>query len=144
MSYWVVDANLAVNTALNFSESLERFWERINLEQITPCAPRLWMSETTSALRAYLAQKQITANEAEQALRTIHALRVEIIDEDGSLCMRALELAGMLNQSKAYDAFYLATAERVDAELWTADERLFNRCRDDLGLDWVNWINELM
>lgn len=144
MSYWVVDANLAVNTALNFSESLERFWERINLEQITPCAPRLWMSETTSALRAYLAQKQITANEAEQALRTIHALRVEIIDEDGSLCMRALELAGMLNQSKAYDAFYLATAERVDAELWTADERLFNRCRDDLGLDWVNWINELI
>jgi len=144
MSYWVVDANLAVDTALNFSESLERFWERINLEQITPCAPRLWMSETTSALRAYLAQKQITANEAEQALRTIHALRVEIIDEDGSLCMRALELAGMLNQSKAYDAFYLATAERVDAELWTADERLFNRCRDDLGLDWVNWINELI
>ena len=25
MSYWVVDANLAVNTALNLSERLERF-----------------------------------------------------------------------------------------------------------------------
>lgn len=143
MSYWVVDANLAVNTALNFSENLERFWERIHQEQITPCAPRLWMSETTSAVRAYLAQKQITVNEAEQALRTIHALKVEIIDEEESLCMRALELAGMLNQSKAYDAFYLATAEKMETEFWTADSRLYNRCWDDLGLEWVHWINEL-
>lgn len=143
MSYWVVDANLAVNTALNFSENLERFWERIHQEQITPCAPRLWMSETTSAVRAYLAGNQITANEAEHALHTIHALRVEFIDEDKSICLRALELAGLLGQSKAYDAFYLATAEKIEAEFWTADERLYNRCRDDLGLDWVHWINEL-
>ena len=143
MSYWVVDANLAVNTALNLSENLERFWEHITQEQITPCAPRLWMSETTSAVRAYLFQKQINAQEAEQALHTIHALRVESIDEDESLCLRALELAGLLGQSKAYDAFYLAVAEKVGAEFWTADERLCNRCRDDLGLDWVHWISEL-
>jgi predicted nucleic acid-binding protein len=142
MSYWVIDANLAVNTALNFSESLELFWDRVNQNQITPCAPRLWMSETTSAVRTYLAKKQINEKEAEQALRTIHALRVEIMDEDQKLCLRAFELAGMLNQSKAYDAFYLATAEKIGAELWTADQRLYNRCQGDLGLDWVLWVNE--
>jgi predicted nucleic acid-binding protein len=143
MSYWVVDANLAVTTALNFSESLERFWDRIKQEQVTPCAPRLWMSETTSAVRAYLAGKQITAKEAEQALRTIHALRVEIINEDETLSLRTLELASMLGQSKAYDAFYLAIAEKMEAKLWTVDERLYNRCRNDLGVEWVHWINEL-
>jgi predicted nucleic acid-binding protein len=142
MSYWVVDANLAVNTALNLSPNLARFWERINQDQITPCAPRLWMSETTSAVRAYLAQKQINLEEAEKALGTIHALRVEIIDEDKALCLRALELAGMLGQSKAYDAFYLAVGEQMQAEFWTADERLSNRCRGGLGLGWVHWINE--
>jgi predicted nucleic acid-binding protein len=142
MSYWVVDANLAVNTALNLSENLERFWGRLNQAQIIPCAPRLWMSETTTAVRAYLAQKQINAEEAEQALHTIHALRVEIIDEDKALCLRALELAGILGQSKAYVAFYLAVAEKLEAELWTADERLRNHCRGDLGLEWVHWINE--
>ena len=142
MNYWVIDANLAVNTALNLSESLERFWERLNQDQITPCAPRLWMSETTSAVRAYLAQKHINAEEAEQALVTIHALRVEIIDEDKALCLRALELAGMLGQSKAYDAVYMAVAEKMEAEFWTADERLRDRCRDGLGLEWVHWINE--
>lgn len=143
MSLWVVDANIAVNSALNLSETLEHFWNRINQEQVTICAPRLWMSETTSAVRTYLARDQINAEEAEQALQTIHALGVEIIDEDKALCLRAFELAGMLGQSKAYDAFYLAIAEKLEAEFWTADERLRNRCRDDLGLGWVHWVNEL-
>ena len=37
----------------------------------------------------------------------------------------------------------LAVAEKGGAGFWTADERLCNRCRDDLGLDWVHWISEL-
>ena len=143
MSYWVVDANIAINTALDMTDNLERFWERVDQEQITPCAPRLWLSETTSAIRFLLSQKEITSNEAEEALRTMHGLRIEIINEDEELSLRALELAGKLRQSKAYDAFYLALAEKLVVEFWTADERLFNRCRKDLKLSWVHWIGEL-
>ena len=137
MSYWVVDANIAIQTVLDITDNLERFWERIDLEQITPCAPRLWLSETTSAIRFLLSQKEITSEDAEQALRTIHGLRVEIINEDEELCLRALELAGKLGQSKAYDAIYLALAEKLVANFWTADERLANRCQKDLKLSWV-------
>ncbi len=137
MSYWVIDANIAVSTALDITDKLERFWERVDKEQITPCAPRLWLSETTSAIRFLLSQKEITSDEAEQALRTIHGLRVEIVNEDEELSLRALELAGKLGQSKADDAFYLALAEKMVAEFWTADERLANRCRKDLKLSWV-------
>ena len=143
MSYWVVDANIAINTALDMTDSLERFWKRVDEEQITPCAPRLWLSETTSAIRFLLSQKEITSDEAEEAIRTIHSLRVEIINEDEELSLRALELAGKLGQSKAYDAFYLALAEKLVGEFWTADERLLNRCRKDLKLSWVHWIGEL-
>ena len=137
MSYWVVDANIAIQTVLDLTADMEHFWERIDLEQITPCAPRLWLSETTSAIRFLLSQKEITSEEAEQALRTIHGLRVEIIDEDEELCLRALELAGKLGQSKAYDAIYLALAEKLATDFWTADERLANRCQKDLKLSWV-------
>jgi predicted nucleic acid-binding protein len=143
MSYWVIDANIAVNTALDITDSLERFWERVDIEQITPCAPRLWLSETTSSIRFLLSQKEITSDEAEQALRTIHSLRVEIVNEDEELSLHALELAGKLGQSKAYDAFYLSLAEKLVAEFWTADERLVNRCRKDLKFSWVHWIGEL-
>jgi predicted nucleic acid-binding protein len=143
MSYWVVDANIAVNTVLNISDKLERFWERIDVEQITPCAPRLFLSETTSAIRFYLSQKEITQDEAEKALRTIHRLRVEIVNEDDDLCLRALELAGKLGQSKAYGAIYLALAEKLAADFWTADERLVNRCRKELQLTWVHSLSEI-
>jgi len=143
MSYWVVDASIAVRSALSISDSLERFWTRVEQEQITPCSPRLWMSETTSAVRFLLAHKELTAREAEQALQTIHALKFEIIDEDEMLSLRALVLAGKLGQSRAYDAFYLALAERLETQLWTADERLANRCRKDLKLTWVHSIGEM-
>ena len=143
MSYWVIDANIAVTTALDITDKLERFWERVDREQISPCAPRLWLSETTSAIRFFLSQKEITSDEAEQALRTIHGLRVEIVNEDEELSLRALELAGKLRHSKAYDAFYLALAEKLATEFWTADERLANRCRKDLKISWVHSIASL-
>jgi predicted nucleic acid-binding protein len=143
MSYWVIDANIAVQTAVNLSDRLEMFWKRAEDRQVTPCSPRLWLSETTSAVRFYLAQKMLNVDEAELALQTIHGLKVEIIDEDESMCLRALELAGLLGQNTAYDAFYLVLAERLDAEFWTADERLANRCRKDLNLAWVHWPGEI-
>jgi predicted nucleic acid-binding protein len=143
MSYWVVDANIVVNTVMSMTDNLKLFWERVDQEQITPCAPRLWVSEVTSTVRFLVSQKELSSDEAEEALRTMHGLRVEIINEDEELSLRALELAGKLRQSKAYDAFYLALAEKLVVEFWTADERLFNRCKKDLKLSWVHWIGEL-
>lgn len=143
MSYWVVDANIAVQTALNITDNLEAFWDRVDREQVTPCAPRLWLSETASAIRFLCSHKEISSDEAGEALRTIHGLRVEIINEDEELSLRALELAGKLNQSRAYDAFYLALAENLAVDFWTLDERLYNRCRKDFKLRWVHWVGEL-
>ncbi|MBL8156360.1 MAG: type II toxin-antitoxin system VapC family toxin [Anaerolineae bacterium] len=39
---------------------------------------------------------------------------------------RAYELATEYNHPTAYDAQYLAVAERYQCDFWTADERLFN------------------
>lgn len=143
MSYLVIDANVAVKSILSTTDSLDSFWKKVDQENITPCAPRLWLSETASAIRSLVFQKVISPDDAEDVLRTIHGLRVEIINEDEELSLRALELAGKLGQSKAYDAFYLALAEKLTAEFWTADERLFNKCQKDLKLRWVHWIGEL-
>ncbi len=141
MNYWVIDANIVIQTVLDMTNSLEQFWENVDMQQINPCVPRLWLSETTSAIRSLLSQKHITSEQAGQALRTIHGLHIEIIDEDEELSLRALELAGKLGQSKAYDAFYLALAEKLAVEFWTGDERLANRCRKDLKLSWVHSVN---
>ena len=38
---------------------------------------------------------------------------------------RALELASLLSQGAVYDAHYMALAEALDCELWTAGEKFF-------------------
>jgi predicted nucleic acid-binding protein len=43
-----------------------------------------------------------------------------------SLFTRAWDLAVELNRPQAYDSFYLATAELLGSDLWTADERFFS------------------
>lgn len=143
MNYWVVDANVAVKTVLSLNDSLIAFWEKVDREQITPCAPRLWISEITFSIRFLVSHKELSQEDAEVALRTIYRLRFDIINEDEELSMRALELAGKLGQARAYDAFYLALAEKMAVEFWTTDERLANRCRKDLKLGWVRSIGEL-
>ena len=51
---------------------------------------------------------------------------------------RALELAEQLGQGAAYDAHYLALAETLDCELWTADERFYRAVVSDHSN--VRWI----
>ena len=45
--------------------------------------------------------------------------------EPPGLHRRAMELAAQLRQDAAYDAYYLALAELLDCELWTADQRFY-------------------
>lgn len=51
------------------------------------------------------------------------------------LHIRAWQLAVGFNQPRAYDAHYLAVAEREGCELWTTDRRLYNAVQPDLP--WV-------
>src|SRR5438477_244782 len=66
---------------------------------------------------------------------------VETIPMDAPLCQAAFEWAGRLNQVRAYDGFYLALAEQLKAEFWTADKRLANAVQQ-IGANWVHWIGE--
>ena len=101
-----MDANIAIQTVPVRTADLEHFWERVDLDQMTPCAPRLWLSETTSAIRFFLSQKEIPVDEAELALRKIHGLRVEIIDEDEELCLRALKLGPFYWEIKRISIYF--------------------------------------
>jgi predicted nucleic acid-binding protein len=57
---------------------------------------------------------------------------------DDLVLERAFALATEYNGPTAYDSFYLALAERLGCEFWTADLKLFNVVSAKLA--WVKWI----
>ena len=71
--------------------------------------------------------------------------RSQVVIDSGVaiFCVEALRWATRLNQRPAYDAFYLAVAQRLDAELWTADRRLCHNARQ-AGADWVHFMDEVI
>jgi len=135
----VVDANLAVRAILPMQSGsgvLERFtdWREQGRRLV---APMLWLAEVVSAIRRIAHLGMISAEEGLAAIEDLFALEVEVIALDAPLCRAAFAWAGRLGQSKAYDSFYLALAEQLEAELWTADERLANSARQ-AGVSWVH------
>lgn len=59
---------------------------------------------------------------------------------DASLHRRALDIAGRYRLPAAHDAHYLALAERLGAEFWTADRQLYQAVVGRLA--WVNLLGD--
>ncbi|MFC2023812.1 type II toxin-antitoxin system VapC family toxin [Chloroflexota bacterium] len=98
-------------------------------------APMLWAYELTSALCKTVHFGQITAQEAERALKLGQSLGLRLVAPDDELVRSAFEWTLRLRRAAAYDSFYLALAEGLNCELWTTDRRLCNA----LDLPWVRF-----
>lgn len=138
----VVDTSLAVKWVLVEGRSREARlllgeWER---QGIAPIVPSWFACEVANVLYRRVRRGVISLLDAERGLRDILAA-VTIEDIDATVAYRALALADRFRQPASYDAHYLALAERLGHELWTADEKFWNSTR--LAIPWVRWIGEV-
>ena len=78
----------------------------------------------------------MSLSEAEARLETLARLGVQLVPPTPELDRLALRWAGRLGQTVAYDAHYLALAETLGCDFWTADRRL----AEAAGVSWVHWI----
>jgi predicted nucleic acid-binding protein len=100
------------------------------------CAPSLWLYELTSALAKASRFEALTGEEAHQALEQAYALGVRLFPPDATQARAALVWTLRLKRAAAYDSFYLALAESLGCDLWTADRHLANAA----GVPWVHAI----
>ena len=138
----VIDANLAVYSVLNTPHSLlaTRAMELLAHRGSQPCAPGLWWYEVTSVIHRYHFAGLVSASTAYTALEL---LTVELGVQSIEVSVRAaFDWGTRLRQKAAYDGFYLAAAEQLGTELWTADQALVNNARQ-VGANWVHWMGEL-
>lgn len=113
-------------------------WKR---GKLTLAAPTLLHYEVIAATRKFVYQKRLTEVEGVTIRETLLGYGLKLY-HDKALLRRAYELATQLNRPTAYDSQYLALAERLDTEFWTADERLYNAARASLA--YVRWLGEVV
>lgn len=130
------DANLVVRLVTKTDDSAIRpLWRQWRREGRLIVAPRLLRYEVVNAIHRLRLARKLDEETAPAALRAAIALPIQLSEED-DLHQHALDLAFRHNLPASYDAHYLALAERLGSDLWTADERLFNSVR--LQLSWVH------
>ncbi len=100
-------------------------------------APYLFRYELISVVRKHITRGNITLSDGQAAINGLLRRPVEIFTEE-SLLHRAFKLASDFNFPAAYDSVYLALAEQLGCEFWTADLKLVNLV--SIRFSWVKWI----
>ena len=134
---FVLDASTAIRVVVPealggaYAEDVMRLLERRG----KPVCPQTWRAEVASGLhQAYLAKK-ISEAAARAALRRLQALPIEFADAPAPTALFELQIKHAIS---AYDAMYVAIAQRRKLKIATHDSKLarnlVNRGMSDLLL----------
>ncbi len=142
MTQIVVDASLAVKWALQESDSAEaeRLLQTWLDQGIDLLAPSWYACEVSNVLFQRVRAEQITAEKARLDLLDLLGL-ITVTDYEPAVATRALALAIQVGQRATYDCHYLALAEYLDCEYWTADQRFWTATRE--AFSHVRWIGDV-
>ena len=137
----VLDANLMASLVIPLPYSdpttaLILDWKR---QGMTFAAPALWSYEVSTVLRKAVVANFLSQDELDFALEQIWKIHIEDVPASLALHRQALIWAERLGQSKTYDSAYLAVAESLQADFWTADRSLAHSAQR-AGAGWAHSI----
>lgn len=133
---WVCcDASLVVPLLMEPNgEQLEAQWAEWEASGYRFAAPALLRYEVCNALYQYEKVGKLSGDVVDNALRAVLSLPIQIF-ADTALHITAVQMARRFSLPAAYDAHYLALADRLGAELWTLDQRLARAVEGEFS--WV-------
>ena len=143
-----MDDVLVVDTSLAFkwlvqeedSDRARALRLRWDTSAIQLAAPHLLLAELSNAVHRMVVEDNFAVQDAVMLISQVSELRLDLF-HSFPLYPRALELASALQQGAAYDCVFLALAESLDCELWTADGRFYRVTRDHHPR--VHWLGEV-
>lgn len=138
----VIDASVALKAVLPNPQQACCLELVQTFIEVQPVAPALWTYETTSAIAKAVYFREITENEARLTLEKLDGLGVRLFVADREQNEAAFEWTLKLKRASAYDSYYLALAQALECDFWTADKRLFNSLQE-AHIGWLHWIEEL-
>ena len=131
-----VDASLVVRLVMDTEDDrLPGQWNEWIESGKQIAAPTLLYYEVTNALYQYQKHQYLTPEVVEQALAASLSLPVHLHGDPG-LHQLARKFAQRFSLQATYDAHYLALADQLGAQFWSADRRLARKVQSQL--DWVH------
>ena len=127
-SYLVLDASFVYKSLAPGSQR-DKFRQLIHQwkqEKKTLCSPTIWVYEFTSLLTKLVYWGELSEQDAQESLAFGLDLGIELIVPTEDQARQAFLWTRQLNRVAAYDSFYVALAENLGCELWTADKKLAN------------------
>ena len=122
----VVDASLVFKWLMKEGYSdkaneLLKHWENLGVSR---AAPYFMPVEVSNIIHQRVRRSAISTHEGVRLIEQLLSSDIELY-HSVDIHRRALELASELGQGAVYDSHYLALAEILDCEMWTADERFY-------------------
>jgi predicted nucleic acid-binding protein len=100
-------------------------------------APKIWQYEIANLLNKAVGTQRLTESEGQSAFEAFQAIDIEYIEFPSP---KEAYLLAREYQRSIYDSLYLSVAERLGAEFWTGDRKLYNAVKDKLP--FVRWIGD--
>ena len=135
----VVDSSVIVKWAIpeDFSENAVKILRDMGLGVVSLYAPTLALSEVSNVLWKYVLKGFLTSDQAKKAIDLISSIDVSYVKENWRQLEDALAIA--LDESiSVYDALYVVLAKELNAELVTADEKLYQYAKKRVNAFFIS------
>ena len=136
-----VDSGIVLKLYLEEEDShlADALWNQWMETGFQPVAPILFPLEITAVLRKHVYRKTIELDYGLRSLRVALSLNV-LLPVCPNIHQHAWDLATQLNRPTAYDAHYLALAQHLSCDFWTADRRLYNAAHRQFP--WIHLLGD--
>jgi predicted nucleic acid-binding protein len=142
-AFVVVDASLAIKWVLKEDLRAEALalLSRWDQDSVTILVPSWFSCEIANVMLKRMWKSNLTLLEAQTSLDSI-ASAVVVRDIEPIVAKRGLEIAWSLGRPASYDSHYVAMAEHLGIDLWTADERYYNAASP--AFPFVKWLGSVV
>jgi predicted nucleic acid-binding protein len=132
----VVDASIVVKWVLSgepYEENSVRLKQDFLAGTINLNAPSIAVQEIANSLWKARTQGRILQDDAQEALKTLQGMRIELHEFNWIEISEALNIACKLNLA-IYDSTYLLLSEKLKTQLVTADDQLYQKAKEHFKL----------
>ena len=132
MRQYVVDASIVVKWVLSgepYEENSARLKKDYLSGIINLSAPSFVVQEVANSLWKAITRGRILPEDAQEALRVLQGMRIDLHELNWIEISEALNIAGKLNLA-IYDASYLLLSEKLKTQVVTADDELYQKARE--------------